>query len=238
MMGNGHGTEATMRWWWLVLPLAGCGGPWFGGQFGEEVTSGCEPVSSTPLGLDEAAPNGVEPGALLDLAVGTHEHLLTWLQLDATTDLTLTIEAGDAAAYVDYEWQSSGDDGSGTLMAPAIGCVDMVEIDIAVTLSTADGALDESFEATLTGDSNDLASFRWSLDDVEGSFDPWDHAPAGSDYDEMGASLSVELDASGAHGTIDGQGEGTVGDPNDPDSAVYAERVEIATFGATGEDDQ
>lgn len=233
-----------MRRIFVVLSLGavacdlGAADPNDGGQFGEEAGARCEAVGATPLGADEVSALGFAPQALLDLAVGTHADTLAWAQLGTTTGVTLTVSHdGGAMELVDYEVVSEG--GSGGMepaIEPALFCADQVEIEVAVSLTTDDGAFAESWTVRLAAAEAARASFSRELDAVSGTFDPWDHAPAGNTYDTMRAWVDVAFDAAGASGVISGQGEGVEGgDRMDPDSVAYAESVDIGSWGAPRE---
>ena len=205
----------------LAILVAGCSmepDP-AGGQFGEEADARCEPASTTELALDEAAPHGVTPAQVLALAVGKHRSELTWTQLGQSTSVTVDIAHNNGTiAWVDYELVS----GSGTMFAAA--CVDELEIELDVTVQTDDGALNEAFAAKLT--TADVSGhIVVELGNVQGTFDPWDHAPANHDFDEMRTRLFLTTDASGVSGKIEAQGSGTDG------KAAFAELVEIAAWG-------
>lgn len=216
-----------MRWTIALAVLAtGCGS-----QFGEENGAMCVAQSRTPLAGDETAPSGVVPADMLALAAGDQVVDLDWTQLGTSTQLTLgATHAGGAMEYVDYEIES---DGGANLLE--IGCTDQVEIEVTLAAITADGELDESFATRLIGVMPGEVQVSAALEGLTGTFDPWDHAPAGNGYDDMKAWLDVTFDATGAHGEIAGQGSGTDSDPNDPNGTAYAENVPIASFGAATE---
>lgn len=202
-----------------------------GGQFGEEAGAHCVVLTETPLALDEISPLGFSAQELLALAAGASEHELDWVQLGQTTSLSLAVTSLDSASYVEQGVER--DEGYG---GPEPWCPNVVKVAVRLELSTEDGALAESAETALTSEGADRVSLTLPLDAVAGSFDPWDHVPAGTDFDEVRAWLELNFDASGLSGRIDGQGSGVVGDPNDPDSVAYAQGFDIATFGDTEEE--
>jgi hypothetical protein len=216
--------------WLGAMWAAACTGgtrPGDGGQFGEEASAQCVVVQSTPLQPDEESPLGFAPQALLDQAEGSSEHELSWLVLGETTPVTVTVTSLGAAAYVEQAVEY--EDGYG---GPEPYCPHLVEVDIQLELTTGDGALAESFTTVLSAQTADDAGLYLALEDLQGSFDPWDHVREGSDFDEVRAWLSLQFGAEGLSGKVSGQGEGTEGDPNDPDAISYAEMFDIATFGA------
>ena len=228
-----------MRWesmaLWVVSFAAGClvpDPPDDGGQIGEEVGAHCEVVQRTPLGRDEISPLGFAAGPLLDRDVGTHTLPLVWAD-GASTELTIEVIEGATIEYLVQEMVSSGGGGEEPAIEPA--CPSMVSMAVTLTLQTADGALAESWETELLAEVAEISHLTRELDEVEGSFDPWQFVPEGSSYDEVRAWLDLAFDAAGPAGAIEGQGSGVIGDPNDPDSAAYAEGFGIATFGASEE---
>jgi hypothetical protein len=221
-----------MRGWFGLAAFAiGCtGGGWNdGGQFGEEGGARCEEASRTQLAADETSPLGFAPQAILDLLVGPRDETLTWAS-GGSTPLALEVVPDGDYAYVEQEFVS---DGSGA--EPALGCPNLVVVEGELTFATEDGAFDEHLPVVVQAESAALASLYDPLEQLAGAFDPWDHVPAGSDYDEARAWLEVSFDAAGASGVIEGQGSGVVGDPNDPDSTAYAEGFEVASFGGSAE---
>jgi hypothetical protein len=215
-------------WLGAMVAVACTGGtrPGDGGQFGEEAGARCVVVQSTPLQLDEESPLGFTPQAVLAMAEGSHEHELSWLVRDETTGVAVTVTSLGTAAYVEQAVET--DEGYG---GAEPYCAPYVAVDIELEINTDDGALAESFTTALSAEAAESAGLIHDLEDPQGSFDPWDHAPEGSDYDEMRAWLSLTFTAEGLSGKIHGQGSGTEGDPNDPDSISYAENLELATFG-------
>ena len=198
-----------------------------GGQFGEEGAA-CVAVERTALALDEASALGFAPQSLLDAAAGEHSATLTWSDGGATPlAISVTPVAGGAIELVDYEFL----DEDGEPSAMEMGCADLVEIEVDVTFATEDGAFAEAWSGRLTSPLADAADLWHDLDAVAGSFDPWDHAPAGNTYDEVRAWVSITFAAGDASGAVSGQGSGTEGDPSDPDSVAYAENLEIGRFG-------
>lgn len=234
----------SMRTNWMlaaVLPVAlsvGCTGvvqdpPSDGGQIGEENGAHCEVVDRAPLQRDEVSPLGFSAGEILDLAVGVHEHELIWAR-GGSTALALTVDDEGVYEYLTQEVVVTGDGGRTTANIEP-WCPNLVSAKVTLGLETADGAFAESRELELQAYEAGRSQQYLDLDEVSGTFDPWDHVPAASDYDEVRAWLNVTFEASGARGTIDGQGSGVIGDPNQPDSVAYAEAFDIARFGAAEE---
>jgi hypothetical protein len=183
----------------------------------------CEPVSSVVLGADEVSPLGFSARAALDAASGEHTAPLVWAdgaQSQLTTDVA---QAGDVV-YVDYEVV---DDGSG--MEPAIGCVDQVEVPVALVVTSADGAFGETRNVQLVVDADGASASLDLAGPLQGSFDVNAFVPDGAAYDEVSASLSLSWSAGGLSGSVDGQGSGTDGD------VAFAEGFFIATIGASAE---
>ncbi len=64
---------------------------------------------------------------------------------------------------------------------------------------------------------------------MDGTFDPWDYAPANNDWDEVRAWITASWTAAGASGVIAGQGSGTDGE------VAFAEALDIASWGEAAE---
>lgn len=213
------------------LLAAGCDRPppGNGGQFGEEEGAQCVVVDRVPLGRDEVSPLGFAAGPLLDVIASEHVDEMLWASGESTA-LTLSVTEGSLIEHLTREV----DLGEGETIASEIwlDCSDLVSMAVTLALQTEDGAFDESWETTLLASSADLAYQSLDLDEVSGSFDAWQHVPDGSDYDEVHAWLDLSFGSAGVSGTISGQGAGVTGDPQDPNSAAYAESFDIASFGS------
>ncbi len=177
-----------------ALGAGGCAGGQTGGEFGaEEGTGGeggggtlhgdesgnaCE-ETLTELALDETSPLGFAAADVLALAEGTHEATLTWAPDESatatttlepgTTEVALVVEAAGPASFVDAAPPSSGD--SGGTIDLAWDCPDRVAVPVTVTLTTADGALDETLDGTLSATSAGSAELVLpvDLDELEGT---------------------------------------------------------------------
>jgi hypothetical protein len=206
-----------------------------GGQIGSESGAHCEIATETPLAEDEVSPGGFAPAEILALLALPYAGDLQW-EAGGSTPLTFAVTPAASYAWVVQEVVVEDGDGSGTAAEIAPWCPSYLAIDVTLDFATADGAFAESFALEVRAESAEAASVGADLASVSGTFDVWDHVPAGSDYDEASASLSVQFDAAGPRGGISGQGSGVLGDPNDPDSVAYAENFEIAHFGSATEE--
>jgi hypothetical protein len=152
-----------------------------------------------------------------------------WNATDTDTAFTSTLGAPTAIDWVVTEWQ---DDGSGLMTE--MDCAPFLEIAAPLAFATDDGALDESFDAKLAATLATEAHVTLDLDAPAGTFDIWDHVPAGSTYDDATAWLVLSFTDAGVTGVIDGQGSGTDGNDG-PDGTAYAEAIDVATIGAATE---
>lgn len=221
-----------MRWFTLAVVLVGCIGtpPNDDGQFGEEGGARCDVVSRTPLAVDEVSPLGFTAQEVLDYAAGAHEQTLSWSAIGGSTPLTLTIAQSGAIEYLE---QAVVETGNGSNAEPALApfCPNVLSVGVDIGFVTEDGAFAEQWLGALASDVVDRATFGRQLDELVGTFDPWDHAPVGPAYDEVIAWLDVALTPAGPSGTVQGQGSGTDGDPNDPNGTAWAQSFEVASFG-------
>ncbi len=208
--------------WFVPFVMVGCAGtePLDGGQYGEEGTR-CEAVSRAPLAADEVSALGFAPQDLLALVGPPETVTLTWAE-GGTTELALEVVADGAMELVDYELAT--EDGS----EPAIdlGCADLVELEVTFSFATADGVLDESVATRLASADGLVASAWVDLDEPRGTFDAWDYAPAGNDWDDLRAWVAAEWSTAGASGVVEGQGSGTDGD------VAFAEMLPIGSWGS------
>jgi hypothetical protein len=142
-----------------------------GGQTGEETTVACEETRAA-LAQGEDSPLGF--GADEVLATASVERVaLEWLVTDpaygpesGSAELTLALEALGPAAFVTSRTLDGRE---------AFPCFDRVEVDVAVTLGTSGGALDENFDGRLQATDATTATLTHVFEngDVDGtlSFD-------------------------------------------------------------------
>jgi hypothetical protein len=208
--------------------LTGCSGspdgPQAGGQFGSESSSGCLAVSTTMLPMAEASVLGFSGADLMALVGGDHAATLAWAK-GGSTEATVSVNTqATEARYLDREWT---DDGSGIELA--MDCPDVLEVDVIVGFTTADGAFRESWTSKIMAPTAAQASFFQELDlaALGGSYQVTEVNPA--EFDEVRAFLDADFDAEGVHGRIDGQAIEN-GDPSLPDSTASARLFGIATF--------
>jgi hypothetical protein len=215
-----------MRWWMAGAVVAvGCIGtpPSDGGQFGEEGGARCGVVSRTPLAVDEVSPLGFSAQDVLPVVSGPRTETLSWSD-GTTTELQLEVAPTGVYEYVE---QAVVDDGTGTGSEPALApwCPNEISIAASTTFATADGAFAEALPDPVLAATADAATLTDSLEQVAGTYDVWDHVPAGNDYDDARSWLDVTFSATGVAGAISGQGSGTDGD------VAWAEAFEVASFG-------
>jgi hypothetical protein len=164
----------------------------------------------TPLGWDEAAPDGTVPAEALAAIEGETAATLTW-DGGGSTPLTLTVTADGEPAWVEQEaiYPATG-------TAPAIGvvCWDQLRIPVSVTLTTEDGQLDETWSQdhsptpepyTATGEPGLALWATLDPDALTGSYTLTGIDPA--DYDFLQLSITGSLLEGVSHGgaTIEGQ---------------------------------
>lgn len=204
-----------------LLALSACA-PKDGGQVGEE-TVVCKPVETQSLAVDQDSPLGFSAMDILDFADGSHTETLRWA--DGTeTELTTSFSFENTANFHVREWV---DDSMGGGPEPALDmadCPDIVEMSMTVSMSTADGELNESWLIDLQAASVDSATFYQDLSTAEGTIMIDRFAPTG-DHDSYRAFLDLTINATGITGTISGQAEGSDGE------TAFAQNYDIASFG-------
>lgn len=192
------------------------------GQSGEEMI-GCLPASTQDYPLADSTPLGFTGQQVVDLVSGAHPALLSW-DKGGSTDLAVDVTvSATSVTWRDMEWQ---DDGSGAENATmeAGGCDDDLQLAVALGFSTADGAFAETWDLDVTATTVDSAGayLELDLDAIAGTYTVTEVDPA--DFDDVRAFLTLTLDADGAAGTLDGQGEKVDGE------TASATGFAIATF--------
>jgi hypothetical protein len=187
--------------------------------------------TATALSLDEVSALGFAPADLLALSEGAHEETLTWAD-DRDTAVVVTVSAPTDARFVESE--AVYPDSDEPSPAIAIECSDRVEVDLQLSVATADGALDEAWDAVLSGERAELASVQVELDlgALGGSLD-FEAFVAEPAYDDARAWVRADFDASGSSGAVEGQVSGEEeGCDGGDDCFAWASLVPIATWGA------
>lgn len=157
-----------------------------GGQTGGENPIRCSPsVQVDPLDRATNSPLGISADDVLASLAGRHAATLTWSDA-TTTGLVIDVGYDGRAGY-----------------SPS--CKHN-EVDVAIALSTDDGALSEALNAELFADSPDSGSFDVDVDasTLAGTFLS-SHPPAAT-YDQLTLSFHVDLVPGAATGSIDGVG--------------------------------
>jgi hypothetical protein len=170
----------------------------------------CRAGEKTDVALDDDAALGFSAEDVLAFAGGTHEEALRWLPImngsygpeSGEGSITITVtHDGAEARVVQPDENPSGEefltDLDGSLCQP------WLELDVAVTVETSGGALDESFDAVLRTQ-NAVAAFLFvhpDPDALNGSFS--------ADYDIEGFNLEqldlgITLTPFGTSGTFSG----------------------------------
>lgn len=220
-----------MRTWWLWSVLVGCTG-----KDGEETSladaGGCD-ETRTPLALDEVSALGFSAADLLGRLPASETVTLTYS--DTTiTELALTYAPAAAASFVDLEPKPPS---GGVQTLAYIVCEDFVEVEVDLTLVTADGVFDESLAGPLRATAVESASLRAELplDGTNGTFSINTFTNE-TGYTDASAWVQVVLDNNGTRGDIHGQvsGEGENCEDGEVCTAWVAD-VPIATWGDTTE---
>ncbi len=170
----------------------------------------CEEVVTVLDGLSAESGLGFTGAEVLGVAAGVHTAPIFW----HPGDVTFGPETGEGELSVDVTY-AGGEIRyvqSTSPYAAEMGCVDRLEIDAAVELRTAGGALDESFTAALRASRLDAVMLRHEIDleAVEGELEVLSVKPD----DGEAAPLSLELGFStfGIFGSFDGGVEVSSGD--------------------------
>ena len=127
----------------VVFSLLGVGCS-SGDQADEEIAA-CEVFMVTPLAVEEVSPLGFSAKEMLGFVEGEHFQGLRYADGEEA-DAAIRFQFDGGASYQEREWISAHGDGA---ELPADGCGDVVELEMTVTISTTDGALDESWAVGL-----------------------------------------------------------------------------------------
>jgi hypothetical protein len=216
----------TIPAWFLIV---GC----FEGNDKDFEATGphCEDTP-TVLTLEEASSLGFSGADLLALASGVHSETLSWAS-GGSTPVTVTVTWGEGEVrFMDSEAVYPD---TGLTMDIGIECQDYLEVDVALTIATEDGALDESFDLALRSDEGTTVSASVQLDHTQmnGSYEFTLMDP--SEYDSVTHFLDVAFDETGCSGEFMAQAEGCDDDCTGDECTCWASNDTVATFGGEPE---
>jgi hypothetical protein len=158
----GAGEDPGASFGTMFVPNVDVGDPRaaVGGQTGDDsgsIALACDVVTVTRLGLDEASALGASANELLPLALGSHTLPMRWLAPVRDADGSL----------LDYETRATSDVQVGVELVGsearqlerfdsvyAVSCPTLLEVDVRLTLASADGALAEQVDGTLVSGFN------------------------------------------------------------------------------------
>jgi len=171
---------------------------------GEASGGSCDETKTKLASLDAESPLGFSAADILALANDHAQTPFEWLDRDGVTfapesgmgTLTVDVEprSGGEAHFVDRSPKSSGNSGGPEIAIgsgeSATACPDTVDLDVTVQLTTAGGAFDERFDATLRAKGPNVARIYASRKaaELEGSFE------ASLDSDPSAVLESVQFD--------------------------------------------
>jgi hypothetical protein len=180
-----------------------------GTSHGGDLGANCTQVSSMELDPDAQTSLGFSANDVLAFAAGAHEEKLTWNDQAGSFDygpehgehgLTLRVTQKGAARLVSYTTDSHGGRGEIELYG-GDECGDQLEIDVDVTLTTDQGALNETFATTLATRSDLAVKLYTTLDPkkLQGSFTAT-NLPQGFSLAQF--SLDITLTKYGTQGSL------------------------------------
>ncbi|MBN2798333.1 MAG: hypothetical protein JXX28_04235 [Deltaproteobacteria bacterium] len=192
----------------------------------EEEALGGDPCTAvvTEVSLDDAT-LGFSARDLLDMFEGTHQSPLRYVSGDADTIVTLTLAGSGVARLVVQEPV----EGESLLYAD---CPDYLELPLSLTVSTADGALDEVFAVDAAAISaTELELFaEVELSALNGSLS----VEVPQDADRSSVQVEANFNSGGSGGVIRAQHEGAE-DCEGSDSTAWASSEELASWPAVVE---
>jgi len=151
----------------------------------------------TAVGWFDPAPNGIVPNDLLEVAEGEHVARGVWIEEAREVQVDLSVERrGESATYR----ENTGG-----------GCGSYLAMEVAVTLSTSDGALDEALQVQAVdaalGEPALALSHVLAPSEIGGTYRPT--ADAG---ELRGLRIALTFRAAGPSGRLAVMTEGTDGD--------------------------
>ena len=151
----------------------------------------CDEVESE-IDFDEETSLGFSAADVAPLVSGRHTETLAWLDGanatsgEGTTEIEVDVVLDETARYVKRSFRDDQSDGLlGDGAAGGIDCNDRLALGATLTLTTADGKLDEVVETTIHADSAMLASTTFSLpaDELMGDLQVTPSVPSGFEVD-------------------------------------------------------
>ncbi|WP_437872753.1 hypothetical protein [Sorangium sp. So ce363] len=112
--------------------------------------------SKEDIGADDVSPLGFSARAALTAISGERSVPLTWAKGGSTT---ATVSVGELVAARFVRSTVAKGDSSGAEPALAVDCSDHLQIDVPLAFSTEDGAFDESFAGSVSGQPFGVAQF-------------------------------------------------------------------------------
>lgn len=183
--------------------------------------SSCE-ESRTALTRDEVSSLGFSVGSLLDTIAGQKAVPFTWEDGTSTTLHIEVVYPDGEMNFVNAEPVETG--GQEYADAAAAICDDYVEVGVALSFKTDDGAFDETWQLKVTSLEGTLGAFNVDIDPdaLTGTYDYKYLNPA--DYDEVIAYMSGQISAESSTGTLSEQGSKVDGE------TASATAVDAATW--------
>ncbi len=223
---------------------AGCTTGQIGGEVGADENDGtdsCEVVGTNSVVGSETTNLGFSANEIIDQVVGTHQTGLAWAQSESLDELMVTPEAGESAVTLDIvvddssarlldrEPRSIVGDGEGLTTASAY-CPDTLAFDAAVTITSENGAFDDTFEVTFFARSSLLATATIELhpEQTAGRFDV---VPKDDDGD---TTVSSQLQLAIAAGAPSGKIVANV--ETETEDAIAQAQLIVGTFPDQEED--
>lgn len=192
--------------------------------------------SSSSIDIDDASALGFSPQTMINSAGGERAETFVYAD-DSTTALNFSIvySSGDLR-FVDAERNpdAGGDTGVATMDAiwdsAAEYCPDRIEADVAYNFVTADGAFNESWDATLKSFDGAYSTIYLSFDPtaLSGTYDMG--AAVGGDYTSLSGWVDMSLSSDTSQGLVSGQAEHAEDCGDDDDCAVSVDYVEVGLW--------
>lgn len=200
---NFRSSSRSCRLFPIFVALVGCAG----GSSSLDQGPTCADTTSVIAPTDVPALGFSAADALAALA-GPFSSTLSWTVGGTETALTVQVAWEDGEVrYLDSELEA-GDSGAG--FDGETTCADRFEIDVWLGFITEDGVFNENLPTPLVVTAVDAATFTQDLNDspMMGTFEVWDYAEAGVEYETLSAELSGLVSPTAGSGQLTLKGSG------------------------------
>jgi hypothetical protein len=161
-------------------------------------------AETTVLELDEVSGLGFSAREMLEYVAGPRTETIGYGEHQPSSTITVeVIHGGGEVRYVDQEEPDGGFFASAKETAWADPCPDYLEVDVEISLVSADGLWNERYpSAIISGERYYLAESteQFMIEDLSGSYTPW-HFDLDA-YEGAEVTIDIDFDHRGTRGQI------------------------------------